>query len=101
MTQTEIKVLEMGLEVAKMKGEYDAQLREITYLRSALEAKQNFIKPDVSGMLPLADVEKFIWEIGEDFHMWDEETQGAYPAQRTLTAIQKWFTEIQARGNFR
>lgn len=55
MTNTELKLIEMGLEVAKMKGEYDAQLREIDYLRSALLAKQNFIKPDVSRRLPTTE----------------------------------------------
>ena len=55
MTTLEMKLVEMGLEVAKMKGEYDAQLREIDYLRSALQAKQNFIKPDVSRRLPTTE----------------------------------------------
>ena len=55
MTTLEMKLVEMGLEVAKMKGEYDTQLREIDYLRSALQAKQNFIKSDVSRRLPTTE----------------------------------------------
>lgn len=51
----------------------------------------------VSGMLSLAEIETFIWEIGEDYHLWDEKEQGQYPAKRVLTAIQKWWTALSKR----
>jgi adenosylmethionine-8-amino-7-oxononanoate aminotransferase len=61
------------------------------------QAKDNIVKPDVSGMLPLAEVEKFIWETAEDYHLWDEETEGQYPVKRMIDAMSKWWAVVSKR----
>ena len=49
--------------------------------------------------VPLAEswpgFEKFYHEMGEDYHLWDESTQGAYPIQRIFDAMNKMLKEKQ------
>ena len=67
----------------------ELQIRIMANTINTLEMTIAELKRQRIGMLPLADVEKFIWEIGEDYHLWDEGQQGDYPVKRMLTAIQK------------
>lgn len=73
--------------------------KEVCRLCALEEALENKIKTiddqaDVSKQLPLAEIEKFIWETAEDYHLWDEESQGQYPVKRMLDAMNKWWTVI-------
>ena len=59
------------------------------------EAQPAIAKPLVSGSLPIAELEEFFYEIGEDWHLWNEEEQGQYPIQRIFDAMKKadyWLT---------
>lgn len=47
----------------------------------------------VSGSLPIAELEEFFYEMGEDWHLWDEEEQGQYPIQRIFEAVKKFIAE--------
>ena len=47
-------------------------------------------KTDVSGSLLVSELEEFFYEIGEDWHLWDEEEKGQYPIQRTFDAMKKF-----------
>ena len=53
----------------------------------------NGIKQCVSGSLPIAELEEFFYEMGEDWHLWDEEEQGQYPIQRIFDAVKKFIAE--------
>jgi hypothetical protein len=46
--------------------------------------------PAVSGSLLVSELENFYYEMGEDWHLWDEEEQGQYPIQRVLDAMKKF-----------
>ena len=43
----------------------------------------------VSGSLLVSELEEFFYEMGEDWHLWDEEEKGQYPIQRTFDAMKK------------
>ena len=47
----------------------------------------------VSGSLPIAELEEFFYEMGEDWHLWDKEEQGQYPVQRIFDAVKKFIAE--------
>lgn len=44
----------------------------------------------VSGSLLVSELEEFFYEMGEDWHLWDEEEKGQYPIQRTFDAMKKF-----------
>lgn len=44
----------------------------------------------VSGSLLVSELEDFYYEMGEDWHLWDEEEQGEYPIQRVFDAMKKF-----------
>ncbi len=44
----------------------------------------------VSGSLLVSELEEFYYEMGEDWHLWDEEEQGQYPIQRVFDAMKKF-----------
>ena len=44
----------------------------------------------VSGSLLVSELEEFFYEMGEDWHLWDEEEKGHYPIQRTFDAMKKF-----------
>jgi hypothetical protein len=44
----------------------------------------------VSGSLLVSELENFYYEMGEDWHLWDEEEQGQYPIQRMFDAMKKF-----------
>jgi hypothetical protein len=46
--------------------------------------------PAVSGSLLVSELEEFYYEMGEDWHLWDEEEQGQYPIQRVFDAMKKF-----------
>ena len=46
--------------------------------------------PAVSGSLLVSELEEFFYEMGEDWHLWDEEEKGQYPIQRTFDAMKKF-----------
>lgn len=46
--------------------------------------------PAVSGSLLVTELEEFFYEMGEDWHLWDEEEKGQYPIQRTFDAMKKF-----------
>ena len=46
--------------------------------------------PAVSGSLLVSELENFYYEMGEDWHLWDEEEQGQYPIQRVFVAMKKF-----------
>ena len=56
----------------------------------------NSVKPVVSGSLPIAELEDFFYEMGEDWHLWDEEEQGQYPIQRIFDAMKKFIATKKA-----
>ena len=60
----------------------------------------NLHKPLVGGSLPIAELEEFFYEMGEDWHLWDEEEQGQYPIQRIFDAVKKFIAEKKL-GNYR
>jgi hypothetical protein len=43
-------------------------------------------------MITIDELEEFYYQSGEDWHLWDDETQGPYPVQRMLDAM-KTFLE--------
>ena len=43
----------------------------------------------VSGSLLVSELEELFYEMGEDWHLWDEEEKGQYPIQRTFDAMKK------------
>jgi hypothetical protein len=53
-------------------------------------------KPLVSGSLPINELEDFFYEMGEDWHLWDEEEQGQYPIQRIFDAMKKFIETKKA-----
>ena len=61
-------------------------------LRWAHEFKQLHLHA-VSGSLPIAELEEFFYEMGEDWHLWDKEEQGQYPVQRIFDAVKKFIAE--------
>ena len=46
--------------------------------------------PAVSGSLLVTELEELFYEMGEDWHLWDEEEKGQYPIQRTFDAMKKF-----------
>ena len=46
--------------------------------------------PAVSGSLLVTELEEFFYEMGEDWHLWDEEEKGQYPIQRTFDSMKKF-----------
>jgi hypothetical protein len=46
--------------------------------------------PAVSGLLLVSELENFYYEMGEDWHLWDEEEQGQYPIRRVFDAMKKF-----------
>lgn len=66
----------------------------VEWLTKKLNVKQ---QANLSGMIPFTVVEDFIWESGEDYHLWDEETQGQYPVKRMIVAMSKWWTDINKK----
>ena len=46
--------------------------------------------PAVSGSLLVSELEEFFYEMGEDWHLWDEGEKGQYPIQRTFDAMKKF-----------
>jgi hypothetical protein len=44
----------------------------------------------VSGSLLVSELEEFYYEMGEDWHLWDEKEQGQYPTQRVFDAMKKF-----------
>lgn len=60
--------------------------------------EQNFNEPQnsqlnipvVIGSLLVSELEEFYYEMGEDWHLWDEEEQGQYPIQRVFDAMKKF-----------
>mgnify|MGYP006921347931 CR=1 FL=1 len=58
--------------------------------------EQPFCQTRVSGSLPIDELEDFFYEMGEDWHLWDEEKQGQYPIQRVLNAMKKFIETKKA-----
>lgn len=52
-------------------------------------------KPKDTRTMPVKTVEEFIWECGEDYHLWDEDTQGAYPPTRLIKAMENFLKSIK------
>lgn len=52
--------------------------------------KQPSCLADVSGSLLISELENFYYEMGEDWHLWDEEEKGQYPIQRVFDAMKKF-----------
>jgi len=46
--------------------------------------------PAVSGSLLVSELENFYYEMGEDWHLWDEQEQGQYPIQRVFDAMKNF-----------
>ena len=44
----------------------------------------------VSGSLLVSELEEFYYQMGEDWHLWDEFSQGKYPIQRVFDAMKKF-----------
>ena len=57
---------------------------------SAKKRAQKIIDEHNANTIPLKVVEDFIYEVGEDYNLWDEDTQGAYPIKRVLTAMENF-----------
>lgn len=38
----------------------------------------------------------FLYECGEDYHLWDEEEKGDYPVERILSAMNKRIGELKS-----
>jgi hypothetical protein len=57
-------------------------------------------KPIVSSSLLVSELEKFYYEMGEDWHLWDEQEQGQYPVQRVFDAM-KNFVDYHKSNNDR
>ncbi len=56
---------------------------------------ENMNKPQLNtdvtnGSLLVSELEEFFYQMGEDWHLWDEEEQGQYPIQRTFDAMKKF-----------
>lgn len=43
--------------------------------------------------IPITELEELYYQMGEDYHLWDEDEQGEYPIQRVFDAIKKFITE--------
>jgi len=42
----------------------------------------------------ILELEKFYYDMGEDWHLWDEEQYGSYPVERIFSAWKK-FIEVK------
>jgi len=67
-------------------------MEENTIERTMLTTPLNPPLPQcaVSGSLLVSELEEFFYEMGEDWHLWDEEEKGQYLIQRTFDAMKKF-----------
>ena len=68
------------LEIIENYGEENSNEPQKTQLNIAA----------VSGSLLVSELEEFFYDMGEDWHLWDEEEKGQYPIQRTFDAMKKF-----------
>lgn len=70
---------------------------EYTVLSRQIEIIDN--KTSIKGSVPLSELQEFFYDMGEDWHLWDEAENGPYPVTRTLDAFKKFFEEMKLRHN--
>lgn len=48
----------------------------------------------------IKNLDEFYFEMGEDYNLWDEEKQGAYPVQRIFDAMKKFIDGLKEEAKF-
>ncbi len=45
----------------------------------------------------LKGLDDFLWDMAEDYQLWDEEEKGLYPSERMFEAIGKWRESLRPK----
>lgn len=93
-----LKTLEQIKYLFDLQSDNSSQCNGYRLLCKEIEnVKGNGINTNDS--ILLYDLEEFFFEMGEDWHLWDEQEKGTYPITRTFDAFKKFIDHHKSKNN--